>query len=93
MILNYGTVISPVYYTFSLVGNIIVFLRQVNEQSKEKYFIVLSTKGKCQFWREINTFPCPPSLKSRVFSILRQKMYVPNASEKDVKELISAPTH
>ena len=69
-----------------------MFTRQLNEQTKEKYFIVLYTKGKCQFWRELNTFPCTSSLKSRVFSILQQKMYAPNPSERDVKELIPAPT-
>ena len=70
-----------------------LFKRHVEVQNRKKYFYVRTSKHKCRFSREINTFPSISFIKGRVFSIFRQKMNKPNPSETDIKALIFALTY
>ena len=80
------------FYTFSLVGNIIVCTQSQGTNKDNYSYKMQHQRLKCHFWREINTFPSIPSLIRRVFSIFRRKMDGPNPSELDINVLIPAAT-
>ena len=69
-----------------------LFTQQFQVQIRKSALIIIFIKEKCRLWRETNTFPSIYSLTDRVFSIFRQKIYVSNPSEMNIKMLIPAPT-
>ena len=79
------------FHIFSLAGDIIVYTPS-QSKNRENYFNHTNHKGKRPTLAEMNTFTSITFLIHRISPIYRQKIYVPNPSERDIKEFTPAPT-